>query len=415
MKLDPNDLYYQMAAAYSKAIKQGKRLIICNEGGSRAGKTFDTFDLITTICDHNRNKGLDTYILRDTLVNCRDYTLKDWKKLQTINGIPITGRESPKPEYNLFGNNIYFRGLDDEKNIEGYPSDILFVNEVLETEKSKIEGLLMRCRKLVIFDWNPKLTKHWIFDYEGRPDVLFTRTTYKNNKHLEQTVIDEIESYNPDIPENIKNKTANPFRWKVYGLGLRADQEGNVFNDSELNKFKIEDIDLDAMPKLMFVDVADQGIDYLSAPMGAIDGIKTYVFDTIFSNKTSNYTIPLLIDKIIKYDIDKVIFESNNQGLQYLKNVLNTIKIMDLENGTDYYKTFKSRFVAIPSTTNKHSRIILQAENNIIPNFYFLEHRSGQYSEYYDYLTSYKYDKSFKYDDAPDATAGLSILSQKYK
>ncbi len=417
MRFDPNRIFYEMLASFQQALEDEIRLTICNEGGTRSGKTYDAYDLLTYICDHNRNACLDIYILRDTLVNNRDFTLKDWKKLQKINKIPLTGKDTPKPEYNLFGNNVYFRGLDDEENTEAYPSDILFFNEVLETEKTKVEGLIMRCRKLVIMDWNPKLTKHWVFNYEGKPNVLFTHSTYKDNKHLEKTVVDGIESYNPEIKENVKNGTANLFRWKVYGLGLRADREGNVFNDNELNKFDLEDIQeyLENATILAWGDVADQGIDYFCFPVGLLIGKKTYVIDVIFTPKGSAYTIPLVIQMLIKYDITKAILESNNFGLAYLNHLLERLIVMDLEDGTKLHDKWNSRRTgAIPSKGDKHSRIVVQADINIIENFYFLRHQTGMYADYYDYLTMYKHDKSVKEDDAPDGTAGLSILSQKY-
>lgn len=413
---DPNRLFYKMAKAYAEAKKAGYRLTICNEGGSRSSKTFDAFHLIIAICAHNINAELDIYILRDTLTNNKDYTYKDFRKVISICGVGENAQFSnpQKPYCNLYGNNIYFRGLDDEKNTEGYPSDILFINEVLETKKAKVEGLLMRCRKLVLFDWNPKLTKHWIFDYEGRPNVLFTHSTYKDNKHLEQTVIDEIESYNPEIPENVKNKTANLFRWKVYGLGVRADQEGNVFNDSQLNKYNPDEIDLSNAVKLAWCDVADQGTDYLCFIVGALVGEKVYVVDVIFTPQGSEETERLIYQLLKKHNIQNAVFESNNQGLMYTKSLIKEINMIEAEelgvSALKHNSPLTRVIGAIPSTTNKHSRITIQAKTNIIPNFYFRIHRTGMYAEYYDMLTNYKHDKSVKEDDAPDATAGLSYL-----
>lgn len=421
MHFDPNELFYKMAVAYSEAKEKSERLTICNEGGSRSSKTWDTFHLIIAICANNINAKLDIYILRDTLTNCKDYTYKDFRKCVELCklGNKSIFTNPQKPNCNLFGNNIHFRGLDDEKNTEGYPSDILFINEVLETKKTKVEGLLMRCRKLIIFDWNPKLTKHWIFDYEGRPDVLFTRSTYKDNKHLEQTIINEIESYNPEIEENVINKTANLFRWKVYGLGERADQEGNVFNDSQLNKFNIEDIDLQNAVKIAWCDVADQGIDYLCFLVGALIGEKVYIVDVVFTPRSTEESIPMVINSLKKNDVNKAVFESNNQGLVYTKLLRKELNILECkELGISDVNAHKSKYLkrigALQSKTNKHSRIIIQAEVNIIPNFYFLNHRKGMYHDYYDNLTNYKHDKSVKQDDAPDATAGLSMLADKY-
>jgi phage terminase large subunit len=149
---------------------------------------------------------------------------------------------SPKPYINLWGNHIYFRGLDGD--IEATGSDILFFNELLEVDEERSFGdWCMRCRLFIISDWNPKYTAHWVFNYEKRPNCYFTRTTYKNNKHLEQSIINDLEATSPwmiedlHLPENdrrpheynIKHGTVNKVRFMVYGMGLRFAAEGVVF------------------------------------------------------------------------------------------------------------------------------------------------------------------------------------------
>ena len=79
--------------------------------------------------------------------------------------------EKSSPEYNLFGNNIFFRGLEDSTEQVSY--DIVFINEMLEIpDKSLIAGLKMRCKMLFIGDWNPKYTDHWAFHFEDQPNLL---------------------------------------------------------------------------------------------------------------------------------------------------------------------------------------------------------------------------------------------------
>lgn len=258
MNFEPNPLYYEMARLYSENKTEDDKVIIGNEGGTRSSKTWDTFHLIYTFCDHNPNKGLDIYILRDTLTHCRDFTFKDFQKCMKIIGVDVTyASAGQKPNATINGNNIYFRGLDDEKNSEGYPSDILFINEALETHKTKVDGLIMRCRMLVIMDWNPKFTDHWVFEMENRKDTYFTHTTYKNNKHLEQAVVNEILGYEPWLPNSYEvvnyelvyngeliteknqppphptNQIPDEFRWKVYGLGLRGSMKGVIYPQLE--------------------------------------------------------------------------------------------------------------------------------------------------------------------------------------
>lgn len=244
MNFDPNELFYSMVGIYTAKKNPNNKITICNEGSSRSSKTWDFIHLLVLIFDHNRNKGLECYVLRNTLVDCRDFTYKEFEKCLSIIGVwqSVKKKESPKPYINLFGNHIYFRGLDEDK--EAPPSDILFVNEALEVErKKKLKGWFMRCRKLQVLDWNPKFTQHWAFDMEGSPNTFFTHSTYKNNKHLEQSVIDEIESYCPwhfddlDLtvkerrphPTNIKNGTADDYQWGVYGEGIRTAPEGLIF------------------------------------------------------------------------------------------------------------------------------------------------------------------------------------------
>ncbi len=241
--------YIDCKTVYDLCVEENSNYFI-NSGGEsilvhNSSKTWDAFAFIVAFCDQNTKNEI--YILRDTLTNCRDFTYKEFKLCLQKMEIWDQGnaKEFPKPEYTLNGNKIYFRGLDDEANVEGYPSDIIFINEALETDKSKIDGLKMRCRKLMILDWNPKYTQHWCFDLEGQPNVFFTHTTYKNNRHLQKSVVKEIEGYSPwmiedmDLPEserrpnlvNLANRTVDKTRWMVYGMGLRCAPEGVIFEN----------------------------------------------------------------------------------------------------------------------------------------------------------------------------------------
>lgn len=264
MIFDPNPLFHEIVRLYQNnrfdSNGEARRVDIFNEGGTRSSKTWDFFHFLVVFCDHNRDQENEIYILRDTLVNCRDFTLKEFRKCLVQIGIwditKFVG--SPKPYYNLFGNHIYFRGMEDEEDSEGYPSDIIFINEMLETKPGQSAGLRMRCRKLFVGDWNPKYTRHWCFDLETQPNVFFTHSTYKNNKHLEQSIITDIEGYEPWLsgsyeakerklyyqgeliteknqppphPENVPNGTVDEYRWKVYGLGLRGAMEGLILTN----------------------------------------------------------------------------------------------------------------------------------------------------------------------------------------
>lgn len=245
MAFDPNPLFYYMASTYAKYKTADNKIVFCNEGASRAGKTQDAFHLIEVFCSHAK-KPLTIAIFRNTLKDSRTKAYKDFKKyLEEIRGIydPNKARcEHTSPVYNLHGSLVEFKGLDEETEQTDY--DIVFVNEALEVDsESKIAGLKLRCNKLMIFDWNPKYTQHWIFEWEGRPDIYFTKTTYKNNKHCPKQFITEIESESPwmleDLKkpeaerrphkENIERGTVDKWHFEVYGMGMRSNRDGLVF------------------------------------------------------------------------------------------------------------------------------------------------------------------------------------------
>lgn len=243
---DPNNLYYYMTKTYSENKRVDNKIIFCNEGSSRSSKTIDAFHLIETFCSHAKTPLL-IGVFRNTLKDCREKTFDDFKKflgpeIRNIYNPENARRELTSPDYILHGSRIEFRGLDEDTEQKGY--DIVFVNEALEVQSERsINGLFIRCRKLMIFDWNPKYTQHWIFNWSTHPNVYFTKTTYKNNKHLEESIVSGIESKSPwhldDLhlaeskrrphEENIKNGTVDKWYFEVYGMGQRSNRSGLVF------------------------------------------------------------------------------------------------------------------------------------------------------------------------------------------
>lgn len=284
MNFQPNELFNQMALFYSQNKSEvnpenGRKALvkIANQGSSRSGKTYSAIQLIYTFCNHNLNKGLYIAVLRETLVDCRKYTYKDFiecfKMMGVYENCEIT--EYPNPRIKLYGNTIEFMGLP-EPNKQPPRTDICFFNEIVEVnDKQRVNGLLMRCEKLAIFDWNPSYTDHWIFGMESEFNTLFTRTSYLDNKHLSDNIVSNIESYCPwhfddchmeirngfyvrvwDKPEkpdnckpedahlyrrdnetNIKAGTANKWYWLVYGEGVPAAKEGAIFDPDWIDEF----------------------------------------------------------------------------------------------------------------------------------------------------------------------------------
>ena len=252
MNFSPNGLFFEMARIMSDNYFNAPRKVcirIRNEGGSRSSKTFDFFHLLVWICSNNANAGLRIYIYRDTLTNCRDFTLKDFQDCLKIIGIydnNLLKGYGQKPEYNLFGNMVYFRGLEEE--IEYPPCHIIFFNEAMEMTEASYKAASKRCSMLDAADWNPKYTDHWIFEQEGQPSTWFIRSNYKNNRYIDPALVEKFESWCPwnlddlGLPEakrrpnaeNIRNRTVDRTQWLIYGEGIRCAMEGIIFGGKDI-------------------------------------------------------------------------------------------------------------------------------------------------------------------------------------
>jgi len=130
--------------------------------------------------------------------------------------------------YKLYGNTIFFSGLD-TIGVHGERHDVIWGNEGIELDPEAFKQLNQRCNEAFIIDFNPSATDHWIYDtLERRPDTRRITSTQLDNPFLPKGQRDEILRYAP-TEENIANGTADDYMWNVYGLGIRSSPEGLIF------------------------------------------------------------------------------------------------------------------------------------------------------------------------------------------
>lgn len=271
-------------------LGQRRKVKIINLGGTRSSKTYDEIHFIYKYCVDNTGKNKHIKVFRETLVDCREKTLLDFKKCFTIMGLEkdvhytIVGEgQGGKPIITICGNLIEFKGYPEDGKQEG-DSNVVFINEILETKSKEIfENIIQRCTELVICDANPNLTEHFIFHLEDEFNTFYTNTTYLDNDHLIEglaadyegkcpydltdshiEIVDAIpnvpkgqnelffngfrkrvwdkpeckdnEVYDPTIHrrinlENEKRHTINKVWWFVMGEGQPIAREGAIFSD----------------------------------------------------------------------------------------------------------------------------------------------------------------------------------------
>lgn len=188
----------------------------------------------------------------------------------------------------------------------------------------------------------------------------------------------------------------DPIIWNAEYMQEPIEAKGSLFHPNELNYFNIED-KLNYESSVCYIDVADEGSDYMAAIVGRNIKEKIYITDIAFSKKNTDETIPLCVELIKRNNCSYARVESNSMGAMFARNMQKELTTC--------------RVLTAHATTNKHTRIIMDA-GFIKKYFYFID-RKNQNHMYLDFITqlsSYTKEGKSKHDDAPDAASGLAIF-----
>ncbi|MFZ4798261.1 MAG: hypothetical protein ACOYMA_12265 [Bacteroidia bacterium] len=231
LNFKPNYLYYWMLWTYNTNRKildlnsanekyplgQKRKVKLINLGGTRSSKTYDEIHFIYKYCVDNAGKNKHIKVFRETLVDCREKTLLDFKKCFGYMGLEkdldytLVGEGAGgKPIITICGNIIEFKGYPEDGKQEG-DSNVVFVNEILETKSKDIfDNIIQRCTELVICDANPNLTEHFIFHLENEFNTFYSNTTYLDNDHLIEGLQADYESKCPYMLEDSHIEIVDP-------------------------------------------------------------------------------------------------------------------------------------------------------------------------------------------------------------
>lgn len=305
------------------------------------------------------------------------------------------------------------------KDLFSYPSDPnfdelgsleitgCFIDEAVQVKEKAKNILKSRIRfKLDEYNLVPKMLytsnpgKGWLYrDFY----IPFRESKLPDNRKFVQSLLTDNPYISEFYHENLQTLDKESKERLLKG-NWEYEQEGLIFPEEQLKRFDFSKLDLSTMQIISFTDVADQGDDYLSMAIGAMHGKDVYLIDVVYSNHGRDFCIPEIVKMFDKYNISMAIFESNNMGLVYSELVRSKLP-----------KEHQNKIKPLKETSNKHSRIVMQADTRIMDFFYFRDNPFGMYAEFIEHLTSYRHDKSFKIDDAPDSLAGLSMITNRIR
>ena len=210
-------------------------------------------------------------------------------------------------------------------------------------------------------------------------------------------------------------KNEDDVTWQCVYQQQPVEREGLLFpSESLIYAQSLPDFEHNPPDDIFaFCDVAFGGIDTLSMPIAAQWGDDApVVFDVVFKNGDYKVTEPLVAGTLISQGVRRAVFESNNGGEFYAKDINDILR----ERG---YQMFLVAQRA-PSDKSKETRIIQHSP--AIKEFTFLDPSSdlasAMYRSFMAQLTSYTpysggAKKHKNKDDAPDSLAGLASMMRQ--
>lgn len=183
------------------------------------------------------------------------------------------------------------------------------------------------------------------------------------------------------------------------------EAKGLLFNKDELNYFFDLPKDRDPDTIIAVGDTAESGSDSTSMPVAKIYGSDVYIVDVVFDDSPAEVTKPECAKCLIDNRVASAVFESNNAGQYYARDVDQIIRDRGYSVGIRTKRTI----------SNKQTRIEF-ASDNIKKNFYFKHpstyKRGSQYWNFMKEVTTYTRSGKVPHDDAPDS---LSLLENEIR
>ena len=193
---------------------------IDNRGGARSGKTYAELQLAALLAMKDPQPTI-TSVVSENLPHLKRGAIRDFRDALSNEGLWDENAWNKSECIYTFptGSIIEFFGADVPGKLQGPARDRLIINEANRVEWEAARQLMVRTAGLVIYDYNPS-APFWGTDEIPRRDrYALVHTTFEDNDFLPDEVRREIQA----------NKGTGNW-WRVYGLGLIGQVEGQVFN-----------------------------------------------------------------------------------------------------------------------------------------------------------------------------------------
>lgn len=236
-------------------------------------------------------------------------------------------------------------------------------------EYAQREGWNWRAIEIPALD---PITDESNYEYEREGQKIFTTAYFREQRELLSS-----EQFESEFQQQ-------PFEAK-----------GLLFNKDELNYFFELPPDREPDTVIAVCDTAESGSDSTAMVILKLYGEDVFVADVVFDDSPAEATKPQCAKKLVEHKVSTAVFESNNAGAYYSRDVDTLVKSL---GGRVSIRTKRT-------ISNKQTRIEF-ASDGIKKHFYFKDpstyQRGGQYWAFMKEVTTYTRSGKVPHDDAPD-------------
>lgn len=221
------------------------------------------------------------------------------------------------------------------------------------------------------------------------------------------------EYYNPELERNVfttadfreQRELLSPEQFESEFQQQPFEERGILFPENALNRYFKLPVDRDADATVAICDTAERGSDSTAMGIFKIYGEDVYLDDVVFDPSPPEVTKPQCAKKIYEHKASTAVFESNNAGEYYARDVDELVKQL---GGKCSIRTKRT-------ISNKQTRIEF-ASDGILKHFYFkdksLYERNSQYGMFMREVVTYTRSGKVPHDDSVDM---LSLAENEFR
>lgn len=234
----------------------------------------------------------------------------------------------------------------------------------------------------------------------------------ENNKYDLSIIIAALTEDGKSFCEDVKTteeyreieNSILPEIWEGEYMQNPSELKGLLFKKADLMRFKLEDLPKEPEGVLGYADIADEGDDSFSLPIGYIKGRYIYVPDVIYTQADVDITLPRSAAFVEKHKPEYIWIESNNQGSIFKKMLRKEVLEPEKILGCNETQNKITRINLSYGFIKKHFKFLAESEYE----------KGGEYDKFMKNIFGYMKDGSSKHEDAPDSISGLGKQIQRY-